>query len=166
MNRLETERLFLNFYSDKDKLHFINLFTDKKVMKYVDKGVLTTEQAEAFWQKLFETLYPQNFKIWAVFTKEDSRYVGHAGIHQRLGKKEDMEIVYFLSSDAWGKGFATEIARKLIEYGFDTLSLSEIFATVDDDHYTSIRVLKKAGMKFKQFEFDEQGRFSVYTIKK
>lgn len=74
-------------------------------MKYVDKGVLTIEQAEAFWEKLFKKLYPTGFKAWAVFTKKDSIYVGHAGIHQRPTKKEDWEIIYFLCRNAWGKGF-------------------------------------------------------------
>jgi len=166
MKGLDTKRLFLKFYSKKDKSHFINLFTDEAVMKHVDKGVMMTEQAEAFWQKLFETLYPQDFKIWAVFAKEDSRYVGHAGIYPRLTKKEDWEIIYFLCRDAWGKGFATEIARRLIKYGFNELKLTKIYATVDDDYSSSIRVLEKAGMKFKEFEFDEQGRFSIYVIEK
>jgi ribosomal-protein-alanine N-acetyltransferase len=166
MNRLETERLFLDFYAEKDKSDFIKLFTDEVVMKYVDKGVLTNMQAETFWKKLFEKLYPENFKIWAVFAKEDLRYVGHAGIYPRPAKKEDWEFVYFLCQNAWGKGFATEIAQAIIEYGFDRLNLPLIYATVDDDHLASIRVLEKAGMKFKDFEFDEQGKFSVYSINK
>jgi len=166
MNRLETERLFLSFYAEKDKADFIRLFTDEVVMRHVDKGVLTTAQAEAFWKKLFEKLYPQNYIIRAVFAKEDLRFVGHAGIHRRPEKKEDWEIVYFLQRAEWGKGFATEIARAVIEYGFNELNLLEIYATVDDDHQASIRVLEKAGMKFSDYEFDEQGRFSVYSIKK
>lgn len=166
MNRLETERLVLNLYGAKDKPDFIKLFTDEAVMKHVDKGVLTAEQAEAFWQKLFEKLYPQDYKIWAVFTKEDLRYIGHAGIYPRTTKKEDWEFVYFLCRNAWGKGFATEIARRIIKFGFEELKLSEVFATVDDNHFSSIRVLEKAGMKLERFEFDEQGRFSVFSIKK
>ncbi len=62
MNRLEIERLVLTSYGAKDKPDFIKLFTDEAVMKYVDKGVLTAEQAEAFWRKLFEKLYPQDYK--------------------------------------------------------------------------------------------------------
>lgn len=165
MNRLETERLFLDFYAEKDKADFIELFTDEAVMKHVGNGVLRSEEDEAFWKKLFEKLYPENFKIWAVFAKADSRYVGHAGIYPRRARKEDWEFVYFLRRDAWGKGFATEIARAIIEFGFGELKLPKIYATVDDDHAASIRVLEKAGMKFSEYEFDAQGRFSVYAIK-
>jgi RimJ/RimL family protein N-acetyltransferase len=94
------------------------------------------------------------------------RYVGHAGIYPRPTKKEDWEFVYFLCRDAWGKGYATEIARRLVEFAFEELSLTQIFATVDDEHLVSIRVLKKAGMNFQNYEFDEQGRFSVYSARK
>ena len=163
---METQRLFLKFYTEDDKDDFIALFTDAAVMKHVGAGVLTKQQAEAFWQKLFEKLYPQGFNIWAVFTKEDSRYVGHAGIYPRPTKKEDWEFVYFLCRSAWGKGYATEIARLIIKYAFEELNLREVYATVDDDHSASIRVLEKAGMNFERFEFDDDGRFSVYSVKK
>jgi len=163
---METERLFLRRYAEPDKADFINLFTDAAVMKYVGDGVLTAEQAEAFWQKLFARLYPQNFNIWAVFAKEDSAYVGHAGIYPRPTRKEDWEFVYFLNQNSWGKGYATELARRIIEFGFAELNLPEVFATVDELHSASINVLEKAEMNFKNYEYDEKGRFSVYSIKK
>lgn len=165
MKELETERLILKRYSENDRDAFIKLFTDEAVMKYVGDGVMTRAQAEAFWEKLFAVLYPQNYNIWAVFTKENSNYIGHAGIYQRPTKKEDWEFVYFLNPEFWGKGYATEIAQRVIEFGFEKLNLPEVFATVDDDHANSIRVLKKAGMKFERYEFDEEGRFSVYAAK-
>ena len=133
------------------------------MIEFVDKGVMTTKQAEAFWRKIFEKLYPQNFLIWAVFDKSDLQYVGHAGIYPRPTKKEDWEFVYFLRSNEWGKGYATEIARRLIKYAFEELHLQKIVATVEDEHSASIHVLKKAGMQFERYEFDEQGRFSVYA---
>ena len=163
---METERLILKPYIKKDKTNLINLFTDAEVMKYVGDGVLNEEQAEIWWQKLFEKFYPTGFNIWAVFAKEDLRYVGHAGIYPRPTKKEDWEFVYFLRRDSWGKGYATEIARRVIEFGFEELKLPEVFASVDDDHSASIRVLEKAGMSFERFEFDDDGRFSIYSARK
>lgn len=165
MKELETERLFLKRYSEDDRNQFIKLFTDNSVMKYVGDGVMTEAQAEAFWNKLFAELYPQGYHIWAVLTKEDSNYIGHAGIYRRPTRKEDWEFVYFLNPKFWGKGYATEIAQQLVKFGFEELKLPEVFATVDEEHQDSIRVLEKAGMKFERFEFDEEGRFSVYSIK-
>lgn len=165
MKQLETERLILKLYTEKDKTDLINLFTDSEVMKHVGDGVMTEEQAEVWWEKLFNKFYPQGINIWAVFAKENSGYIGHAGIYPRPTKKEDWEFVYFLCREAWGKGYATEIAQRIIEYGFEDLNLPEVFATVDDDHSASIRVLEKAGMQFSRFDCDEEGSFSVYSIK-
>jgi ribosomal-protein-alanine N-acetyltransferase len=166
MKILKTERLILKSYETSDKSDFIALFTDAAVMRYVGDGVLTEKKAEAFWRKLFERLYPQNFNIWAVTVKEDSEYVGHAGIYPRPTKKEEWEFVYFLKQSAWGKGYATELARIIIEYGFEELNLPEVFTSVDDAHSASIAVMKKAGMKFKCYEFDDEGRYSIYSIQK
>jgi RimJ/RimL family protein N-acetyltransferase len=162
---METERLILRRYDEQDKADFISLFTDKAVMTYVGDGVLSVERAEAFWQKLHEKLYPQNFNIWAIFTK-GGEYVGHTGIYPRPARERDWEFVYFLNRKSWGKGYATEIARRIIRYGFEELNLPEVFASVDDVHAASIHVLEKAGMSFKNYEFDEEGRFSLYSIKR
>jgi len=111
---METERLIFRHYIQEDYKDFINLFTDAAVMKHVGNGVMTAEEAAAFWRKLFEKLYPQSFNIWAVFAREDSLYVGHAGIYPRPTHKEDWEFVYFLNQISWSKGYATEIARHVI----------------------------------------------------
>jgi RimJ/RimL family protein N-acetyltransferase len=165
MKELETERLKLTLYTDKDKSDLISLFTDAEVMKFVGDGVMTEAQAEEWWQKLFNKFYPNGVNIWAVFRKDALEYVGHAGIYPRPTKKEDWEFVYFLRRAAWGKGYATEIAERIIRYGFEELNLPEVFTSVDNDHPASIRVMEKAGMKFLRYEYDEDGSYSVYSIK-
>ena len=167
MSRIETKRLILKLYSDEDEADFIGLMTDEAVMKHVDKGAFTKDEAEKLWRKLLREFYPNGIEtIWAVYARSDSRYIGHAAIRPRPSKKEDWEISYMLRQAEWNKGFATEIARALIEFGFDELNLPKIFATVDDDNFSSIRVLEKAGMNFEQYDFDEKGRFSVFSITK
>ena len=165
MKEIETERLIIKPYTEADKDNLIGLFTDPEVMKFVGDGVMTQTQAEEWWHKLFNKFYPRGINIWAVFSKDDSRYLGHAGIYPRPTKKEDWEFVYFLSRDAWGKGYATEIAQAMVEYGFNEIKLPEVFASVDNDHPKSIHVLEKAGLSFLRYEYDEEGSYSVYSIK-
>lgn len=166
MWKIETAKLALKNYTEQDKENLIALLTDETVMKHVDTGVLSLEKAEALWIKLLERSYPQGIRtIWAVFAREDSRYIGHAAIRPRPAKKEDWEISYILKTEEWGKGFATEIARRLVEYGFDELNLTQVVATIDDDNFGSIKVAEKAGMTFSHYEYDDEGRFSVYSIR-
>lgn len=161
----ETERLIIRKYEKHESEHCIALFTDAVVMKNVDRGVLSTDAAEKLWNKLINEMYPGGCDtIYAVFRKEDGIYVGHASIRPRPEKPEDWEIGYILSMEHWGLGYATEIAECLIRFGFEEIGLREIFATIDDDNLNSIKVAKKIGMSFNRYEFDEGGRFSVYSI--
>lgn len=154
-------------YIARDKENFVLLTTDESVMRHVDRGVLTREAAENLWTKLIENFYPQGKDtIFGVFAKDDDSYIGHAAIRPRPSKSEDWEISYMLKSEHWGKGLATEIARRLIEFGFDDLDLPEVFAPIDEENLASVKVVEKAGMSFLRHEYDEDGRFGVYSVKK
>lgn len=165
MKRIRTERVLLRNYAGRDRDHFIRLFTDREVMRHVGDGALSRERAEKFWSEILRELYPQKKRtVWAVFARKDLRYLGHASIRPRPERPADWEVGFILRKEEWGKGFATEIAGRLIGFGLKNLNLEEVFATVDDENLASIRVLEKAGMIFRRHEFDEQGRFSVYSV--
>ena len=161
--RIETQRLLLSLYTEREHDTFVKLVTDPLVMRYVDKGVLTVPQAEGLWTRLVDEWYPQGVDtIWAVFAKDNGRYVGNASVRPRPERQKDWEIGYYLLPDEWGKGFASEIADRLVHYSFDALGLEEIFATVDVDNLASRRVLEKVGLSFFRKEYDEKGVFYVY----
>lgn len=56
------------------------------------------------------------------------------------------ELGYMLVKGQWGKGYATEIARSMLHYGFAQLRLPHIMAGTDKDNVASMRVLTKVGM--------------------
>jgi RimJ/RimL family protein N-acetyltransferase len=166
MNTIGTERLILALYEEKDRAPFIALLSDENVMRYVDKGVMSPEAAGTLWDRL-RRMYGEGVdSIWAVFLKEDGSYVGNASVRPRPEKKEDWEISYYLIEAAWGKGFGTELAKRLVAYGFDALGLPAVFATVDYENAPSRKILKKAGMSFYEELVDEQGAFCLYRVGK
>jgi RimJ/RimL family protein N-acetyltransferase len=57
------------------------------------------------------------------------------------------ELGYWVAVEEWGKGYATEAARALIDYAFRELGLNRVHAGVFGDNPGSQRVLEKAGMK-------------------
>ena len=160
--QIETDRLSLRLYTEAEHREFVNLLTDPDVMRFVDKGVLPVPQAEALWLRLMGQWYPRGVDtIWAVFAKDDGRYVGNASVRPRPEKQSDWEIGYYLKADEWRKGFATEIAESLVTYSFETLGLGEVYATVDVENLASRRVLE-AGLSFFRKEYDDLGVFYVY----
>lgn len=53
---------------------------------------------------------------------------------------------YRFAVEAWGQGFATEMGRAALDFGFSSLKLEEVYGHVRPTHAASIRVLEKIGM--------------------
>lgn len=165
MNTIETERLVLKLYTPAEREAFVALLSDERVMEYVDKGVMSPEAAGALWWKMMDEMYPHGVDtIWAVFARDDGRYIGNASIRPMPEKKENREIGYYLRAEEWGKGFGSELANRLVRYGFEGLGLEAVFATVDYENGPSRKILQKAGMSFYEEAIDEQGPFCVYRV--
>ena len=59
-----------------------------------------------------------------------------------------VELGYRLRRSAWGKGYATEGSRALIQMGFAELGARRVFATTIVVNVASRRVMEKAGLRF------------------
>ena len=72
---------------------------------------------------------------------------------------------YRLHKKFWGKGYATELAKALIDWEFKHLSIDKIVAVIHPENKASQHVLEKAGMIFvgKSTYFNnEVFRFEIY----
>ena len=56
------------------------------------------------------------------------------------------EIYYNILPEFWGKGFATEVGKALVKFGFKELKLHKVEAGVQTENIRSIKVLEKLGM--------------------
>jgi RimJ/RimL family protein N-acetyltransferase len=79
----------------------------------------------------------------AVVARRSGRLVGACELI--IGPRRTGEIGYLLGRRHWGHGYATEVARALVAYGFDGLGLRHLYAVVALDNLRSRRVLVKAG---------------------
>jgi RimJ/RimL family protein N-acetyltransferase len=90
---------------------------------------------------------PRTSFILAVVTL-DGDLIGAAGLKLTDGERRHGELAYVLAKDSWGFGYATEVARRLIAFGFNDLGLDQITATCHPENLASARVLEKVGMRF------------------
>ena len=70
--------------------------------------------------------------------------VGTAGLRplEDLG----LEIFYSLAPGSWGRGYATEAARAVVDHALGPLGLPEVLAEVDEGNAASVAVIKRLGM--------------------
>jgi len=118
---LETPRLILKFLSWSDLDRLIVLRADPEVMRYIGYSnpgeIQTPQQVERFLKIATEYQEKYGFGFCAVFEKASGDFVGQAGLFH-IGyddERPDIEIAYRLHKQFWSNGYATELARALIQ---------------------------------------------------
>ena len=87
----------------------------------------------------------------------DGRLIGRAGIQQVdpdvgevVGDPHAIELMYALAFDAWGRGYASEVARRLLEVARDDLRRAEIVADTVPHNVRSRRVMEALGFVYER----------------
>jgi [ribosomal protein S5]-alanine N-acetyltransferase len=114
------------------------------------------------WAKRLDEWEQNGFGMWIVEVMATGEVIGHAGI-QRLEDTDDVELGYYRGRSAWGQGYATEAARACLAYGFETVGLARIVATVRTENDASRHVLTKLGFRHEQdgVFYDAEGSLMV-----
>ncbi len=86
--------------------------------------------------------------LWAIATRaRPDALLGFGGLSTRhFDDVERTNLGFRFAPSAWGRGYATELARTSANIGWHLLQLDELWAVVHEDHAASRRVLEKAGM--------------------
>lgn len=84
--------------------------------------------------------------MYALAIEAEDRLVGTITLDVESIEHSRGHLGYALHKQEWGKGYATDAARLLIDFGLKRLGLHRIYATLDVRNDRSRRVLEKAGM--------------------
>ena len=148
--KLETERLILRPTEIADATALSQLWTDPEVTRHMGGPRNYEEIYEEFMEDA-RNESPPDFDLWPVTEKSTGQLVGHCGlIDKEVEGKVEIELVYVLKKDAWGKGYATEIANSIANRALNQFGLKKIIALINPQNSTSENVAKKIGMKFEK----------------
>lgn len=148
MNTIKTKRLILREWNDKDLETFVKINQDPKVLEFLP-GSLTREQCAEWIERINQHFKEHGFGLWAA-TLKTGEFIGYIGLNIPAFEAHFtpcVEIGWRLAAEYWGKGYSTEGAQAIVEYGFTKLGLKEIVAFTVPANIRSIRVMEKIGMK-------------------
>jgi RimJ/RimL family protein N-acetyltransferase len=77
----------------------------------------------------------------------DGVFLGWVGLTRWNPDHRSASLGYCLDDAAWGQGYATEAARALLQWAFDTLDLNRVQAEADTRNAASARVLEMLGFE-------------------
>ena len=147
---IDTERLrlFPLFEKDTEALHVLWTQPDVRQFLWDGESIPPEQTAEVVAES--ERLFRESgLGLWSAHADSGSGMIGFCG-YWYFHEPPELQVLYGLSPDQWGRGLATEAACAMIRYGFETLGLKEVIGSTDVPNLASVRVMEKAGMSFQK----------------
>jgi RimJ/RimL family protein N-acetyltransferase len=146
---LTTPRLHIRLLQQADADALFRIYGDPEAMRYVGSTgkARTREQTGKSVAGFIADREKRGFGLWATDLRESGEMIGMCGLIPVEGTGPDVEVVYVLERAAWGRGYATEMARACLAAGFASFGLERIIALAYPENGPSIRVMQKAGMR-------------------
>jgi len=145
----QSERLGFRTWNDEDLDEFANMNADPEVMRHFP-STLSRDETAHFIHRLQAHFTEHGYAYFVVETLFDRTFIGFIGLAYQTYETTftpAVDIGWRLVPSAWGKGYATEGAQRVLEYGFDTIGLKSIIATCTIQNTKSERVMRKIGMR-------------------
>ena len=149
---LETQRLTLRGHRLEDFVHCAAMWADPQVTRYIGGKPLTEEES---WTRLLRYVGHWallGFGYWVAEENATGSFVGEIGF---ADYKRDLEpslkgvpeIGWVLTSQAHGRGYATEAVRAVVAWGDAHLFSARTACIIAPENVASIRVAVKCGYR-------------------
>jgi RimJ/RimL family protein N-acetyltransferase len=144
---LETERLFLRAPKLDDAKAIARLANNRKIaeMTSLIPHPYGVDDARAWIETLSEGGRGWTFAITA--KSEGGAFIGACG-YGRRPDDEEPEIGYWIGEPYWGRGYATEAVRAVIDHLFSVTDLDALAAGCRVTNLASRRVIEKCGFQW------------------
>ncbi len=161
---LETQRLYLRLFQESDAHDLFRIESNPEVMAFIRKPV--TELSQSLGRIRQEAIYAaanEGLGLFACFEKATDTYIGLVKI-KHIDNTDAIEVGYAFLPEAWGKGYATEITQKAIEYLKQNFKERKIVAFIQADNLNSRRVLEKTGMTEAEITYESHENAVVFEL--
>ena len=146
--RVETERLVLREFLERDRAPFAALNADARVMEHFPSA-LTREESDELVDRIGQRWAEDGLGLWAVERRDDGAFLGFTGLAPPRFEAvftPCVEVGWRLAAEAWGHGYATEAARAALAFGFEVRGLDEILSWTVPANLRSRAVMERIGM--------------------
>jgi RimJ/RimL family protein N-acetyltransferase len=145
---LQTERLILRPWTPGDFEAFAAMHAEPDIMRYlsVEGKPLTRFQSWQAFCANFGHWQLRGFGMFAVVERATNEFVGRIGPWHPEGWP-GFEVGWTIRQKFWGRGYATEAARRSVEFAFTELGRDSLISLIEENNVRSIRVAERLGEK-------------------
>ncbi|XVQ07884.1 GNAT family N-acetyltransferase [Spirillospora sp. CA-255316] len=158
---LRTGRLVLHPVGTGDHRALLRHWTGPRVRRHLfDDRILCAEQVTEIIEASLHDFATEGYGLWALRfappgadpldpALAEAPLAGVVGLRRMEGPGHglDVEIVYSLEPEHWGRGLAAEAARAVLDHAFGVLALPRVIAEIDEGNTASAEVAEHLGMR-------------------
>lgn len=165
--QIETSRLILRPMKQKDAAFLLSLLNSPDWLKWIgNRNVHTLKAAKTYiFSRMTVQWNEKGFGNFLVIQKSDMAKVGACGIYARPGL-DNPDLGYAFLSPYYGRGYATEAALAVRDFGIEKCGLKLLAAITLPENIASQRVLQKIGFKHKENIMMEVEEMMLFEYKK
>jgi RimJ/RimL family protein N-acetyltransferase len=141
---LETERLRLRMLQAEDFDQYAVIHMGPEVTRFTSRAQLSRADAFRHMAALCGHWHLRGYGMWAVEEKATGRLVGRVGFHEPE-EWPAFELGWTIGRADWGKGYATEAARRCMRYAFEEMRRKHVISLIDPENVRSIAVAERLG---------------------
>jgi RimJ/RimL family protein N-acetyltransferase len=145
---IETERLVLRPYEERDYDAMHELYSDPEVARWLYYGPSTPDESRAkLARKMAGNALTEEHGLTAAVTLSDGTYVGDVVLfYMAPAEHRSIELGFSFLPAHQGHGYATEAARALVDWAFG-VGFHRVYGRLEPRNVASARVLEKLGMR-------------------
>jgi ribosomal-protein-alanine N-acetyltransferase len=147
---LKTERLILRKLVPDDAEALYRIYHEPDVLKYFACAPPESIEVERAGIERHLGHYERHgFGLWATILRDSGELIGRCGLlAQKVDGADEVEVAYLLSPRFWGRGLASEAARTIRDFAFQSLGCSRLVSIIHPQNLASKRVARTIGMQF------------------
>jgi len=155
---LSTDRLLLRRPAEADLDALFAVHADPVSNRFHPSGAMRSrEQAQALLQTWIAHWRSAGFGYWAIALREQpEQLLGFGGLmNQAIDERQSLSLYFRFHPQAWGQGYASEMALAALERAFTRLRAGAVLAVVQPANVPSRKTLERIGMRLKGAWADE-----------
>ena len=144
--KMETERLILRRYEEKDLEAFYEIIHDKRLQKYIFFPDLTKDEELEYIRNCINEVETSKLEKWSIVLKENKETIGNISVNTVNKKHNYCNVGYVIRYNYWGNGYTAEALKKVSDYLLES-GYYLVECTCNELNIQSSRVMEKAGFK-------------------
>ena len=149
---LKSARLGFRAWTMEDLPLATELWGDIKVTHFLG-GPFSAEQIKERLARQIAWMNELGIQYWPIFLLSTGEHVGCCGLRPYRVDQKVYELGYHLKPLYWGQRLALEAAEAVIEFGFETLGATALFAGHHPENEVSRKLLLKLGFRYTHHEY-------------